>query len=172
MDEVIIYPSGVIFNAYNARKLAVIGATEDWTNVTISLYDFDRRNWQKIEYYSNQCLDIKSPGICFDELRCQMYLGGGDILKVSQYDLRKEKWYHLPNTHRRYSQKHTLLWIDGMNRNLLFIACSEINSFQYIDIRENKRWTTIHSDSWNRTSVQNAFGIKDQIPPPSRLLIS
>ena len=138
----------------------------------INLCDLESNHWLNIKFYKEVCKFVLSPATCFDEMRNQFFIGGGGLFRISKYDMTKNTWSHLPATTRcAYNKKDTILWIDSMNLNLLFIASSGTNNMQFIDLRGNKGWKNVHCGIC-KPSLHNLFGVSTNIGSSSKLLIS
>ena len=159
MNKNIFLPSGVIFNAWNCKKMIVIGGSVKDRSVQMNAFDFDANEWNEIPCFHETCIrHTPKAGICYNEIYNRVYIGGGYI-DVSEYDHIKDKWSRLPLTHERWYEENTLLWFDKTDHNLLFIGCSETNNMEYIDIRAGKNWKVIHSERYNKQCLFDAFGM-------------
>ena len=176
MSRSLSYPSGVIWNALNYKKIIIVGRQK---NIQINVYDFDKETWREHNVHNwTPCWKFGiSPGICYDEYNNnEIYIGGGALHGQWKWDMIKNKWMRLPYTHDRYG-KRSLLWFDKMDKNLLFIACCQTNNMEYIDVRVGKHWKIVHSERWNKKCLIETFGVRDKILnicgcDESRLLIS
>ena len=102
----------------------------------MSIFNFDTNKWRQIrtQCFANLSIVIR-PGICYSEVDNRLYIGGGGICKVHQYDPIKNRWNNnLPRIPRIYPM-NTLLWFDKICPDLLFIANSWNQNMHYIDIR-------------------------------------
>ena len=119
----------------------------------VDLYDFEAKKW------TNSCdmtTERNSPGIVAEKyMNERVYVGGGKPhqKKTEYYDIVKNKWYLLAETAGSHG-RDAIMWMD--DANTVNIASSYANTFERMDIRENK-WTTYIGIGTNK-SFESVFG--------------
>ena len=140
------------------ERLFVIGG---WNEDDLScgeVYDFRRDQWNEISNLNHARYEA---GICYDQQREYIFIGGGyswNCNKIIQnceyYDINKNKWYQdLPKTKLEH-REIPMIWIE--NNNLLSITSIVGDGIEYIDLRcDNKEWTVVYEKGM---LMQQLFG--------------
>ena len=113
-------------------------------------------------------------GICYDRMNQMVFVGGGrkcsydwkhprgTLGGIQSYDLMKNKWLKLAYTWMDYQYRPNM-WLSDSNPNVLFIASTNDDSMEYIDLRQNERhWKLIRSPIYGKyeDSLADMFGLK------------
>eukprot|EP01084_Bolivina_argentea_P069654 126695_1 len=95
-------------------------------------------------------------GVTFDKYRnCVYVVGGydfdtiGSLNKSEYYDINKNKWYNLPDTHKHHDY-YPMVWIED---NLLYVTSTNNTIIECIDLRVNRSWIKFRSGQ-----MGNIFG--------------
>ena len=157
----------VIQNGYKERGVMVFGGRQKLTSRSLNtcmFHDFDDGKWT----------DLASFGIGVDALGKYYDINGGRIymcgFKLGQdykavnicqyYDIKKDKWYSLPNTMVQHS-KQPEMWINQDDPKMLYVA-DIVGNMEVLDLRTNQ---------WRYTNgFIEQFGIQKQYGAHYKLL--
>eukprot|EP01083_Nonionella_stella_P039825 108328_1 len=120
------------------------------------LLDIHRNVWRKLPHLMYK---VSQSGIKYDFCSNRIYIGGGSRTYSKQrnasnlcsfYDVKKNKWYKLPNTNCEHCH-HPLLFINDRAPNVLYVAGNDqhdIGYCEFLDLRVNKkRWQMVTDDA-------------------------
>ena len=129
----------------------------------VMIFDFENKSWSTIKNKAQH--RAKGAALCYDNMKQRIFIGGGinkwERESVRIYDLNKNVWDKLPNTWMCHG-RHPIMWIDRYNHNLLFMASTNNDSLEYIDLREsNRKWNIARCGGRYNPGFSDMFGLEE-----------